>query len=263
VSKPHPKIGLGAANHYSDWPTSRRHFKNQDLCTQQYASCWLTLCPFFIRPFGMRDTTHIRCVDIAIVIDGEPDVADVLMSPEPATAGEPRPTEPAPPTVPALAAKADDLEALRTAVIDAAGVSFGLWVSYLFVLFYLLVAAGGVTHRDLFLESPVKLPFLNVDLPLKGFFWLGPALFLVVHAYVLLHFVMLAGKVGVFDAQLGISALLGHRYPTSWTKHERTRLAGSPLYGFRHRAIAGACPADHAVSGCHCRGHGPSRQSGR
>ena len=38
--------------------------------------------------------------------------------------------------------------------------------------------------------------------PLKGFFWLGPALFLRVHTYVLLHFVMLAGKVGVFDVQL-------------------------------------------------------------
>jgi len=91
---------------------------------------------------------------------------------------------------------------LRSAVIDAAGVSFGLWVSYLFVLFYLLVAAGGVTHRDLFFENPVRLPFLNVDLPLKGFFWLGPALFLIVHTYVLLHFVMLASKVGVFDVQL-------------------------------------------------------------
>jgi len=28
---------------------------------------------------------------------------------------------------------------------------------------------------------------------------------------------------------LGTSALLGHRYPTSWTKHERARLARSPL----------------------------------
>jgi hypothetical protein len=75
-----------------------------------------------------------------------------------------------------------DLETIRTAVTDAAGVSAGLWLSYLFVLFYLLVAAGGVPHRDLFFESPVKLPFLNVDLPLRGFFWLGPALFLIVHA---------------------------------------------------------------------------------
>jgi hypothetical protein len=28
---------------------------------------------------------------------------------------------------------------------------------------------------------------------------------------------------------IGTSALLGHRYPTSWTKHERARLAASPL----------------------------------
>ena len=28
----------------------------------------------------------------------------------------------------------------------------------------------------------------------------------------------------------GISALVGHKYPRFWTKHERARLAGSPLY---------------------------------
>ena len=120
-------------------------------------------------------------------------------------AGEPRPTEPLSPeapSAPAIAAKADDLEAIRSAVVDAAGVSAGLWLSYLFVLFYLLIAAGGVTHRDLFLANPIKLPFLSVELPLKGFFWLGPALFLVVHAYVLQHFVLLASKAGIFDAQL-------------------------------------------------------------
>ena len=121
-------------------------------------------------------------------------------------AAEPRPTEP--PVTPeasnpsALAAKADDLEAIRSAVVDGAGVSAGLWLSYLFVLFYLLIAAGGVTHRELFLENPIKLPFLGVEPPLRGFFWLGPALFLVVHPYVLLHFVLLSSKAGVFDAQL-------------------------------------------------------------
>ena len=74
--------------------------------------------------------------------------------------------------------------------------------SAIFVLFYLLVAAGSVTHKDLFLETPVRLPFLGVDLPLKGFFVLGPLLFLIVHAYVLLHFAMLSGKVRAFDTEL-------------------------------------------------------------
>jgi uncharacterized protein YjbI with pentapeptide repeats len=117
--------------------------------------------------------------------------------PPPSVADEPQLKQPPP-----LAAKSNDLEALRTAVVDAANVGAGLWVSYLFVLFYMLVAAGGVTHKDMFFESPVRLPFLNVDLPLTGFFWLGPALFLIVHAYVLLHFVMLAGKVSAFDSEL-------------------------------------------------------------
>jgi uncharacterized protein YjbI with pentapeptide repeats len=101
-----------------------------------------------------------------------------------------------------FADKAKDLQALRDTVVDAAGVGAGLWLSYLFVLFYLLIAVGGVTHRDLLLENPVKLPFLNVDLPLIGFFVLGPAMFLVVHSYVLIHFALLADKVGAFHAEL-------------------------------------------------------------
>ena len=113
-----------------------------------------------------------------------------------------RPTSRTRRPLPPIAGKAQDLEALRSAVVDAANVGGGLWFSYLFVLLYLVIAVGSVTHRDLLLESPVKLPFLNVDLPLLGFFVLGPVLFLIVHAYVLLHFVLLAGKVGVFHAEL-------------------------------------------------------------
>jgi uncharacterized protein YjbI with pentapeptide repeats len=124
-----------------------------------------------------------------------------------ATPGDAGPTPPGEPpqftlTAAALAGEAKDLQALRDTLVDAASVGAGLWFSYLFILLYLLIAVGGVTHNDLFLESPVKLPFLNVDLPLLGFFWLGPAIFLVVHTYVLLHFVLLAGKVGDFDAEL-------------------------------------------------------------
>jgi uncharacterized protein YjbI with pentapeptide repeats len=98
--------------------------------------------------------------------------------------------------------KAKDLEASRNAVVEAAGVGGGLWLSYIFVLFYFFIAAAGVTHRDLLFESPVKLPFFNVDLPLTGFFSLGPGLLLIVHAYVLLHLVLLAGKVGSFNTEL-------------------------------------------------------------
>jgi uncharacterized protein YjbI with pentapeptide repeats len=106
------------------------------------------------------------------------------------------------PSAQAFAAKAKDLDALREAVVDAAGVGAGLWLSYLFLFFYLFIAVAAVTHRDFLFENPVKLPFLDVELPLLGFFVLGPLLFLVLHAYVLLHFAMLAGKVGVFHSEL-------------------------------------------------------------
>jgi hypothetical protein len=46
------------------------------------------------------------------------------------------------------------------------------------------------------------LPFVSVDLPLKGFFWLGPGIFLIVHAYVLLHFALFSDKVRAFDSEL-------------------------------------------------------------
>ncbi|HEX3522997.1 MAG TPA: hypothetical protein VHT52_13025 [Stellaceae bacterium] len=109
-------------------------------------------------------------------------------------------------------AKAKDLGALRDAVVDATSVSAGLWISYLFALFYFAIAAGAVTHRDLLLESPVKLPFLNVELPLKAFFILAPLVFLILHAYVLLHFVLLAGKIGAFHLELqGRSPATMHR----------------------------------------------------
>jgi Pentapeptide repeats (8 copies) len=98
------------------------------------------------------------------------------------------------PNLPPIAANADDLEALKKAVDDAVAVGGGLWLSYVSALLYIAVAAGAVTHQDLFFEHPVKLPFFNVELPLVAFFALAPILFVVVHAYTLVHLVMLTDK---------------------------------------------------------------------
>jgi uncharacterized protein YjbI with pentapeptide repeats len=106
------------------------------------------------------------------------------------------------PELPEIAKKADDLEEIKKAVEDAATVGGTLWFSYLFVLFYLAVAAGAVTHADLFFENPVKLPFLNIELPLLAFFFLAPILFLIVHAYTLVHLVMLSDKAKRFHEVL-------------------------------------------------------------
>jgi uncharacterized protein YjbI with pentapeptide repeats len=110
-------------------------------------------------------------------------------------------TAPAPDIAP-IAAESDALEAIKKSVDDAASVGGALWLSYLFVLFYLAVAAAQETHVDLFFERPVKLPFLNIELPLTPFVFVAPILFLIVHAYTLVHLVFLTGKTKRFNQAL-------------------------------------------------------------
>lgn len=116
------------------------------------------------------------------------------------SAREKKPVDPHP--LKKFADKAYDLDLVRKSVDDAASVSAGLWLSYLFALFYIGIAAGGVTHENLLLENPVRLPFLNVELPFVAFFVLAPVLFVVSHAYTLMHFVVLAAKVGAYNTEL-------------------------------------------------------------
>ena len=112
-------------------------------------------------------------------------------------------------------AATDDLETARKAVEDTAAIGGGLWLSYLFVLFYLGIAAGAVTHADLLLQAPVKLPFLNIELPLLAFFFLAPLLLLLTHAYTLVHLVLLARRVAQFNALEGLSEAWRRRLPSN------------------------------------------------
>jgi hypothetical protein len=77
----------------------------------------------------------------------------------------------------AFAAKAKDLQALRDAVDHAAAVTGALWLSSISVLLCPAIAAGAVTHRDLFLENPLRLPFPGVERPLIRFWFPGRCCF--------------------------------------------------------------------------------------
>jgi len=94
------------------------------------------------------------------------------------------------------------LEDSQKAVEAASLVSGGFWLSYIFVLLYLAVAAGAVTHVDLLLENAVKLPFLSIELPLIAFFVIAPWLLLAVHGHMLAHFVLLSKKARSFQELL-------------------------------------------------------------
>jgi uncharacterized protein YjbI with pentapeptide repeats len=94
-----------------------------------------------------------------------------------------------------LIREADDPDTVKAALVSATDMSRNIWIAFLSFGTYLVVAVGAVTHRQLFLEEPIKLPLLSVELPLVGFFVVAPILFLIFHLYLLLHLKLMADKV--------------------------------------------------------------------
>src|ERR1700747_888390 len=92
-----------------------------------------------------------------------------------------------------------DVEALGDAVNDSASRVSTIWVSFLIFALYLLTAASTVTPRQLFLAEPVKFPVLNIALPLWGFFFLAPILFVIFHVYVLLQVLLLGRTAAAYN----------------------------------------------------------------
>ena len=92
-----------------------------------------------------------------------------------------------------------DVEALERSLNDSATRVSALWISFLIFGLYLVIAAGTVTHRQLLLEDPIKLPVLNIELPLVGFFFLAPILFVIFHAYVLLQVLLLGRTAAAYN----------------------------------------------------------------
>jgi uncharacterized protein YjbI with pentapeptide repeats len=95
-------------------------------------------------------------------------------------------------------AENEDSERLKSqeaSLNDSADKNAVLWTSLITLGTYLLIATGSVTHRDLFLNSAIKLPVLGVDLPVTGYFFVAPIIFLIFHFYTLLQFEGLSEKV--------------------------------------------------------------------
>lgn len=99
-------------------------------------------------------------------------------------------------------AKPKNLEEVTKAATDASSLASGLWLSFILFGAYYVISVGAVTHDDLFLEKPAKLPVLGTELPLKAFFIVAPFIFVIYHFYLLLQLSLLAGKIGRFNAVL-------------------------------------------------------------
>jgi uncharacterized protein YjbI with pentapeptide repeats len=98
--------------------------------------------------------------------------------------------------------QAEDLGTARKALDDAVSMTRGLWISFISLSAYLMVAVGSVTHVDLFLENPLQLPLVGVKVPLVVFFWLAPILYLIVHNYLLLNLKLMSDNVRTWQSRL-------------------------------------------------------------
>lgn len=87
-----------------------------------------------------------------------------------------------------------DISSLIASVNDAASRAATYWISFLTFMAYLTMTVGAVTHEMLLKASPIKLPLLNVELPLVGFFVIAPIFFLLFHFYLFLTISMVIRK---------------------------------------------------------------------
>jgi uncharacterized protein YjbI with pentapeptide repeats len=101
-----------------------------------------------------------------------------------------------------------DVTALERSVNDSAVRVSTIWVSYLVFGVYLAITASNVTQRQIFLEIPIRLPTLSIDMPLVAFFLIAPILFVVFHLYVLLQVVLLARTAAAYNEAIENSVRL-------------------------------------------------------
>jgi hypothetical protein len=94
------------------------------------------------------------------------------------------------------------------------------WLAFLFLLTYVIVTLASVSHKDLLLNSPVRLPIINTDIPLVGFFQYAPAMLLLVYLSLLVQHVIVARKYRRFtDAILPLERETGSEHPARERVH--------------------------------------------
>jgi len=105
-------------------------------------------------------------------------------------------TEPQPPPV----ASHEDAEALLDAANNASQHVAVLHVAFMALCAYVLVIVFGTTDMDLLIDKGVKLPVVDVAVPIVGFYAISPYLVVLVHFNLLLQLQLLSRKLYAFDA---------------------------------------------------------------
>ncbi|MBS1729099.1 MAG: hypothetical protein JST51_20455 [Armatimonadetes bacterium] len=96
----------------------------------------------------------------------------------------------------------DDLVQIASSVNEASKHVAGFFAAFLLVTTYLVISAAGTTDLDLLYESPLQLPILNVQVPLKFFYIWFPVIYVILHFNLFVHVRMLESQVNQLVAAI-------------------------------------------------------------
>jgi len=91
------------------------------------------------------------------------------------------------------------IDKLQAAAEKSSGHVRNLYLFFLSFSLYLAIIFGGTTHEQLLRAAPVTLPLFDVELPLKGFYLIAPALLVLLHFNLLVQCYLLASKLKRLD----------------------------------------------------------------
>ena len=132
------------------------------------------------------------------------------------------------------------LAELARDVNSASAAARNAWMFFMALIAYFFIALASISHRDLLLATPVKLPILDAEIGLRAFFLFGPLIFLLIHFGILLQHAMLARKVLDLHERLrryeGPSNYRAHRIRIQLHSYFYAQLIAGP---FRSAMFAG------------------------
>jgi uncharacterized protein YjbI with pentapeptide repeats len=106
------------------------------------------------------------------------------------------------------AERSDRVEELLAATNSGAAVVRPLFTTFLVFIAYVAVIVGSTTDEDLLRGISVKLPLLDANISIVGFYVVAPALLIVLHFWLLLHFSLICENL---HSLLRVVSYLGER----------------------------------------------------
>ncbi len=127
-----------------------------------------------------------------------------------------------------------------------------LHIAFMAVCAYVLVIVFGTTDLDLLIGKGIRLPVVDVEVPIVGFYAFAPYLVVLVHLNLLLQLQLLSRKLFAFDAAAPENESLGglrdrlHIFPYTYYLSGRPSEPGGARTG-RDIGLdhAGVAPARH------------------